>query len=469
MAREQHMGNTEPQSGFERRVARYLSPFQKFIAMQPATGILLIAATILALLFANTGLHDTAEHFAEIHVGVIFNDWAFLLSLREWVSDGLLALFFFLIGLEIKRELLAGSLRHRKHIMMIIIAACGGMVIPALIYTALNYGTPGQAGWAIPMATDTAFAVGILALLVRFLSPSVAVFLAALAIIDDLGAILVITLFYTADLQLDPLIRAAAVFICLMVANRAGIRRGSVYMLLGVLLWWYVYQSGVHATLAGILMAIAIPSRPKLSKGDFIERARTLLFTFEVRGEKERRMLETPEQHSLAVQLETMVKAASTPLQRCETFFGHPVMIVILPLFALLNAGVVLNTGSIGAALGSPVTQGIILGLVIGKPLGITLGAWLVYKMGWGILPRGVGFREVTAAGILAGIGFTMSVFIATLGFGGQPELIADAKIGILLSSLLAALLGSLWACSSYKPMKEKEIRHPSPLNPLNR
>ena len=453
MAPDHHApDNSDPQSRFERRVARYLSPLQKFIDMQPATGILLIAATFLALLFANTGLHDRAEHFAEIHAGFVLNDWAFLLSLREWVSDGLLALFFFLIGLEIKRELLAGSLRHRKHVTMIVVAACGGMAMPALIYTALNYGTPGQAGWAIPMATDTAFAVGILALLVRFLSPAVAVFLAALAIIDDLGAILVITLFYTDSLQLDSLVRAGTVFACLVLANRAGIRRGGVYMLLGALLWWHVYQSGIHATLAGILMAIAIPSRPKVSKADFIQRARTLLFTFEVRGEKERKMLETPEQHMLAVDLERMIKADSTPLQRWETFLGHPVMIVILPLFALLNAGVVLNAESFGAALISPVTQGIMLGLVIGKPAGITLGAMLVYKMGWGVLPRGVRFREVLAAGLLAGIGFTMSVFIATLGFGQNPALIAEAKIGILLSSLLAAVLGSLWAYFSYKP-----------------
>lgn len=444
--------NADPQSRFEQRVARYLSPFQKFIDMQPATGILLIAATFMALLFANSGLHDTAEHLAELHFGFVLDDWAFLLSLREWVSDGLLALFFFLIGLEIKRELLAGSLRHRKHVLMIVVAACGGMMVPALIYTALNHGTPGQAGWAIPMATDTAFAVGILALLARFLSPAVAVFLAALAIIDDLGAILVIAFFYTQDLQMVALIRAAAVFTCLLLVNRAGIRRGSVYVLLGLLLWWYVYQSGIHATLAGILLAAAIPSRPKFSKATFIERARALLFTFEVRGDQQRKMLETPEQHSLAVQLEGVVKAASTPLQRWETFLGHPVMIVILPLFALLNAGVVLNAGSVGMALTSPVTQGIILGLVIGKPAGITLGAFLVYKAGWGVLPRGVRFREVIAAGLLAGIGFTMSVFIATLGFGEHPELVADAKIGILLSSLLAALLGSLWASLSYRP-----------------
>lgn len=440
------------QSRLEKRVARYLSPFENFIHKQAATGILLIAATVIALICANTPLQKWSEHVAEMHLGFMFNDLAFLLSIREWVSDGLLALFFFLIGLEIKREVLGGSLRRRKHVILIVLAACGGMLFPALIYTALNHGTPGQAGWAIPMATDTAFALGILALLARWLSPAVGIFLAALAIIDDLGAILVITLFYTHELDCMPLIKAAFVFAALLLANRAGIRRWLVYTVLGILLWWYVYQSGVHATLAGILMAITIPSRPRLSKSSFVERTRALLFTFEVRGDEERKMLETPEQHSLTVDMEQVVKAASTPLQRWETFLSNPVMIVILPLFALLNAGVVLNMASLGEAMTSPVTLGIVGGLVIGKPLGITLGAMLAYKMGWGSLPRGVRFREVLTAGLLAGIGFTMSVFIATLGFSNDPDLIAHAKIGILLSSILSAVLGTVWVYGSYKP-----------------
>ncbi len=440
------------QSRLEKRVARYFSPFENFIQKQAATGILLIAATLIALLCANTALHDWSEHLAEIHMGIMFNDWAFLLSIRHWVSDGLLALFFLLIGLEIKREVLAGSLRRRKHVVLIILAACGGMLFPAILYTILNHGTPGQAGWAIPMATDTAFALGILALLARWLSPAVGIFLAALAIIDDLGAILVITLFYTHELDCIPLIKAAIVFAVLLLVNRAGIRRTLVYTLLGILLWWYVYQSGVHATLAGILMAITIPSRPRLSKSNFVERTRALLFTFEVRGDEERKILETPEQHSLTVDMEQVVKAASTPLQRWETSLSSPVMIFILPLFALLNAGVVLNMAAIDAAITSSVTLGIVGGLVIGKPLGITLGAMLAYKMGWGSLPRGLQFREVVTAGLLAGIGFTMSVFIATLGFSNNPDLIAEAKIGILLSSLLSAALGAIWVYTTYKP-----------------
>lgn len=442
------------QSRLERRVARYLNPFESFIHKQPATGILLIAATILALIFANTGLHQATEHLAEIKTGFVFHDWSFLLSIREWVSSGLLALFFFLIGLEIKREMLGGSLRRRKHVILIMMAASGGMIIPALIYTVFNHDTPGQAGWAIPMATDTAFALGILALLARWLSPAVGIFLAALAIFDDLGAILVITLFYSHELNCEPLIKAAIVFAILVLCNRAGIRRWLIYTVLGIILWWYIYQSGVHATLAGLLMALTIPARPRLSKSSFIERTRALLFTFEVRGDDGRMMLETPEQHSLTVDMEQIVKAASTPLQRWETFLSSPVMIFILPLFALLNAGILLNGDTIGAALLSPVTLGIVAGLVIGKPLGIALCAYLAVKLKWGVLPRGVHMREVLAAGLLAGIGFTMSIFIATLGFENHPEYISPAKMGILFSSLISAILGSFWVYYTFKPGK---------------
>jgi NhaA family Na+:H+ antiporter len=382
---------------------------------------------------------------------VVFHHWHFVLSLKEWVGSGLMALFFFLIGLELKREVLAGKLRHPQQISLIIIAAIGGMIFPAFIYWVFNHGTAGARGWAIPMATDTAFAIGVLAMLAKRVSYGISIFLTAMAIFDDIGAIAIISIFYAHDLQISALLYAGGVLAVLFIINASGVRNGGIYAFLGIILWACIYHSGVHATLAGLLLAVAIPARTRLGQTGFLEEMRVLLSIFE-KQQQERYaqglgpdILSSARQHSLTTDIGVTIKAASTPLQRWETFLLNPVGIVVLPLFALCTAGVSLSGPEVSAALSSTVTLGIIAGLVIGKPLGISLLVWIGLKLKLGQLPEGMTFSEVIGAGMLGGIGFTMSLFIATLSFEHHPDMIDAAKTGILFASFISAITACVW------------------------
>lgn len=456
MRKPTHRSEKTLQSFLESRVEKFFTPLENFIYKQTTAALFLLIATIIALVLANSPWNDLTQAIAHFEAGVVFHHWQFLLPLKEWISSGLMALFFFLIGLELKRETLAGRLRNPQQISLIIMAALGGMVLPALIYWAFNHGTPGAHGWAIPMATDTAFAIGVLALLARKVSYGVSIFLMAMAIFDDIGAIAVISVFYAHDIQIDFLIWSSLTLVILMAVNAAGVRNGWVYAALGVILWACVFHSGIHATLAGLLLAIAIPARTRLGQTRFLEEIRGLLSIFEKeQGERhikglDARILGAEHQHHLTTDIEDTIRDSSTPLQRWETFLIYPIGIIVLPLFALFNAGVSLSMTEMAVAFHSPVTQGIVAGLVIGKPVGVCLLVFAGLKMKIGRLPEGMGFSEVAGAGMLAGIGFTMSLFVTALSFEHAPHLVDDAKIGILAASVISALAASMWITASY-------------------
>ncbi|MCS2151940.1 Na+/H+ antiporter NhaA [Scandinavium goeteborgense] len=372
---------------------------QRFFSNEASGGIILIIAAALAMLLANMGstsglYHSFLETPVQLKVGALEINKNMLL----WINDALMAVFFLLIGLEVKRELIVGSLASRRQAIFPVIAALGGMVVPALVYLAFNFQDPiTREGWAIPAATDIAFALGVLALLGSRVPASLKIFLMALAIIDDLGAIVIIALFYTSDLSLLSLGVAAAAIAALAILNLTGVRRTGIYILVGVILWTAVLKSGVHATLAGVIVGFFIPLKEQKGK-------------------------------SPAVQLEHVL---------------HPwVAYLILPLFAFANAGVSLQGVTI-EGLTSLLPLGIIAGLFIGKPLGISLFCWLALKMKWATLPAGTTIKQIMAVGVLCGIGFTMSIFIASLAFGNvDPALINWAKLGILIGSVLSAVVG---------------------------
>lgn len=453
-------GESTLQSLFERRVERFFSPLEDFFYKQTTAALFLVLATILSLVLANSPWEALARAIAGTEAGLVFYHWQLILPIQEWISAGLMALFFFLIGLELKREILAGRLRHPQQISLIIMAAVGGMIFPAIMYWIINNGGAGAHGWAIPMATDTAFAIGVLALLAKKVSYGISIFLTAMAIFDDVGAIAIISLFYADEVHISPLLFGLGTLVVLFLVNAAGIRKGWVYGFLGFVLWVSIYQSGIHATLAGLLLAVAIPARSRLSQTPFLARIGELLSIFE-RKDKERRelgldsrMLGASEQHSLATDIEDTIRAASTPLQRWETFLIYPIGIIVLPLFALFNAGIPLSGQAIAVTMSSPITLGIITGLVIGKPLGISLLVYIGLRLKVGKLPEGMRFTEVVGAGMLGGIGFTMSLFITTLSFHGYPNMIDAAKTGILFASLFSAVIASIWITLTHSNLR---------------
>ena len=421
-------------------IERVLGPFQRFFATSAAGGLVLLACTAVALAWANSPWAAGYHHLWETPVTVGAPGFGLTLSLHAWVNDGLMAVFFFLVGLEIKREVLVGELATRRSATLPVAAALGGMLAPALLYTAVNAGGPGARGWGVPMATDIAFALGILALLGDRVPAGLRVFLAALAIADDLGAVLVIALFYTSALDWGALAGAAVVLAALLGLNRAGARRPLTYALLGAVLWLLVLASGVHATIAGVLLAMTIPARTRINEVQFLDRAEASLADFRAADEPGTTVL-TNRGHQEAIQaLESACDAAQAPLQRIEHALHGFVAFVVMPIFALANAGVPLGAGA-GAALASPVALGVALGLVVGKPLGIVAASWLAVRSGAADLPAGVAWRHVHGAGWLGGIGFTMSLFVAGLAFADAATL-DTAKLGVLGASVLAGSVG---------------------------
>jgi NhaA family Na+:H+ antiporter len=414
-------------------------PFQQFFRTEAAGGVLLLVCALVALVWANTPW--AASYFALWSTVVTAGFGSFEISkpLLLWINDGLMAIFFFVVGLEIKREVLMGELGSPRKAALALVAALGGMVVPALLYTAVNAGGEGAAGWGIPMATDIAFALGVLALLGRRAPLALKVFLTALAIIDDLGAVLVIAFFYTAQLELGYLAFGAGVLAALVILNRSGVRRTAPYLVLGVALWLAFLKSGVHATIAGVLLAMTIPARRLLDDSAFLARGRELLDRF-ARDVKPGEGLPTADQADVLHALEDAAERLDTPLHRMEHALHGWVAFGIMPVFALANAGVALGGG---LPLGSPVTLGVILGLFVGKQLGVTVFSWLAVRMGWAELPQGVSWRQLYGVSLLTGIGFTMSLFIANLAFD-SPAVLDGAKVGILAASLIAGVAGWL-------------------------
>jgi NhaA family Na+:H+ antiporter len=426
--------------GRERPVEKIVRPFQDFAHKQSSGGILLILATAVALIWANSpwGEGYAALWHTKLTVGI--GDFSISKDLTHWINDGLMAVLFLVVGLEIKREVLVGELSSARNAALPVAAAVGGVVVPAAIYLTINAGTEGSAGWGIPMATDIAFALGILALLGERAPVALKVFLTALAIVDDIVAVLVIAFFYTSEISWGALGVGAAFLAALVVANLIGVGRTLVYAVLGIGLWLCFLLSGVHATIAGVLLALTVPAISFINPGAFLDRGRYILDRFERAGEKGENVLSNEERQAALHALNHAAYELEPPLHELEHTLHPWVVFAIMPIFALANAGVPLG-GGIADALTSPVALGILAGLVVGKQLGITLFAWLAVRSGISELPGGINWRHVYGVGWLAGIGFTMSLFITDLAFS-EGSLVDAAKLGILVASVIAGGVG---------------------------
>lgn len=413
---------------------------QEFTRLAASGGIVLLIATLLALFSANSPLAETYFTLWNTPFAFSFGDFALSEHLLGWVNDGLMVIFFFVVGLEIKREILSGELAEPKQAALPIAGAIGGMIVPAIIYALFNWAGPGLEGWGVPMATDIAFTLGILTVLGNRVPFTLKVFFTALAIADDLGAILVIALFYTAEISWLVLGVAALFFVALVGLNRARVRAALPYSLLGIGLWLAFLESGVHPTIAGVLLALTIPTRSPPDMRGLLLQAVTLLDSFQLPIDWQ----DEPgsRRQAAAQSLETIADRMQSPAQQLQSELAPWSTYVILPIFALANAGVTLGGEALSNLL-SPVSLGIIFGLVVGKPLGIALFAWLTVRLGLAELPGGVHWRQLFAASCLAGIGFTISLFIAGAAFE-DPALVTTAKAAILVASILAALLGTL-------------------------
>jgi Na+:H+ antiporter, NhaA family len=414
-----------------------ISPFVRFARMEAAGGILLLASTLTALIWANSPWERSYHAIWSSPFVVGFGKFSLTESRHEWINDGLMAIFFFLVGLEIKREVLIGELSSLRQAAFPMMAAVGGTVVPALIYVFFNRGTDAIHGWGVPMATDIAFALGVLALLGSRIPVSLKVFVAALAIVDDIIAVLVIALFYTDEIHAVSLVVATVLLAISFGMNLLGVRKPAIYALIGVGVWAAILQSGVHATVAGVLMAFTIPARTYLDRNEFLSRGRYLLDKFEAAGPHS--FAEHAALHSLEAQCELM----ESPLHRIEHSLQPWVSFLVMPLFALSNAGVHV-LGNLMAALTHTVSLGVGLGLFIGKPLGVWSFAWISAKTKIASPPAEVSWTKIFGASWLCGIGFTMSLFIATLAFGEGP-LLDTAKIGTLAASVAAGICGSMF------------------------
>jgi NhaA family Na+:H+ antiporter len=421
-----------------------MTPFEEFIHQEASSGIILMLCALVAIIIANSPLFSSYDQFLHQYLVIGSEKWGLKYSVHHWINDGLMVFFFFLVGLEIKREILVGELADKRQAILPIAAAFGGMLIPALIYASLNKGEALN-GWGIPMATDIAFALGIMALLGNRIPKALTGFLLAVAIVDDLGAVLIIAIFYTEQIHFGALLFAAFCFVFLILANWAGIRRPSVYGVVGIFLWLGMLKSGVHATLAGVLTALAVPARSACSPALFFHKMQELLTKFKQDCAPGMTIMENSKQQGNLQSMENAIHNMESPLQRMEHNLHTFVPFVIVPVFALANAGIPIDLKSIGTTLTQPVTIGVICGLILGKTIGIILASMLVLKLKLSSLPKDVTLSHLFGVSLLAAIGFTMSIFIGSLAFSDQPQFLLQAKIGIVFASCLAGIGGYLW------------------------
>jgi NhaA family Na+:H+ antiporter len=405
--------------------ARVIRPLRDFLATESAGGVALLVATAIALVWANSPWQDSYTELWSTDVTVGIGSHVLSMDLQHWVNDGLMTLFFFVVGLEIKRELVTGELRDPRVAALPALAAVGGMVVPAALFIAFNRSGDGFDGWGIPMATDIAMAVGVLSLFSKRVPPSLKLFLLALAIVDDIGAILVIAIFYSAGIELIWLVEGAAVVGGMVLLRLLGVTRIAPFVVLGVVLWLAVHESGVHATIAGVVLGLLTPTRP-------FQRA-------ELIDEDELTDLSSVE---AVRETATLARQSVSVVEYLEHVLHPWTSLLIVPLFALANAGVTVTGGALSDALSSSVTQGIVIGLVVGKFVGITSFTWVAQRTGVAVMPQGATWRGVLAVAAIGGIGFTVSLFVASLAFTGGT--LDEAKIGILAGSLLAAAGGTL-------------------------
>ncbi|MFH1121660.1 MAG: Na+/H+ antiporter NhaA [Bacteroidota bacterium] len=417
-----------------------IDPMKRFLNNSTMSGIVLFSSALIAILLSNSPWADDFHHFWEIRFSIGFHDWQLSKSLHHWINDGLMAVFFFVVGLELKREIISGELSNPRAALLPIVAAIGGMLVPALIFLIINPSGEASGGWGIPMATDIAFALGFLYMLGDKVPVSLKIFLTALAIADDLGAVLVIAFFYTSDINVISLLTGAGFMLVLIIANRIGISNTLFYGIVGIGgLWLAFLMSGVHATIAAVLAAFTIPAKVKYSEDVFDRKLSGLLARFREAHPNNSPTVTTEQLHILE-KVRYVSKKALTPLQRLEHSMHPLVAFIIMPLFALANAGITLSAESL-SLLTSNITIGVFLGLLLGKVVGIVGLVTMLIRFGWAELPVDFTRRHLLGAGFLAGIGFTMSLFISNLAFENKIY-IEEAKMGILLASVVAGLIG---------------------------
>ncbi|MBN4056696.1 Na+/H+ antiporter NhaA [bacterium AH-315-J21] len=415
-----------------RPVQRLTKPLRRFLHIEASGGMVLLGATIAALLIANSPFAETYHGFWNQLFGVSMGGAEISYPLWYWVNDGLMVIFFFVIGLELKRELTTGELSQKRKIILPAVAAIGGAAIPALIFLALQQGEPSQVGWAIPMATDIAFVVGILSLLGKRVPHGLKIFLLSVAIVDDLLAVSVIAIFFTESIHLFWLALSVGGFGVIVLLKKIGVRSVPVYTIVGCAIWFFTLKSGVHPTIAGVILGLLTPATSFLER---MSARKTLVTIGETTAEADEKKARKA-QFTLAQAALFTARESVSPLERLETMLHPWVAFLIMPVFALANAAVTLNVSSFGESL----SIAVILGLVAGKPIGILLSSFLVIAVGWASLPEKVGWLTMIGAGALAGIGFTMSLFIASLALDGT--LLETAKGGVLIGSGISMLLG---------------------------
>lgn len=417
---------------------KILSPFQKFVNLQSSTGILLLATTIIALVWANSAFSESYQSFWQYEIGIVTDSFELVKPLILWVNDGLMSIFFFLIGLEIKREFLIGELNSTKKVMFPLFGALGGIALPVILYLVLNQNPDTLKGWGIPMATDIAFALAVLKVLGNRVPTSLKIFLTAFAIVDDLGAVLVIAIFYSGDLNLLMLGGALGILVFIYILSYRGLYSEFVTIIAGFIVWLLFLKAGLHPTLAGILMAFAVPVRQKISTDEFTDQLDSI-----VKNIKESTILQKPvlsgEQLELIDDLEDWSDKYRSPLQHLEHKLHNWVAYLVIPIFALANAGVAINgEGGLETAL----VVNIMICLILGKSIGISTVIFAARKLKLIEVPSDITNRQIIGVSFLAGIGFTMAIFIAGLAFNSSPEYIDSAKIGILIGSFISAILG---------------------------
>ncbi|MDY7231064.1 Na+/H+ antiporter NhaA [Hyalangium rubrum] len=412
-----------------------IAPLQAFFRLEASSGILLALCAVAAMVWANSGWAGSYTGLFDAPLALELAGSRGAFSFREFINDGLMTFFFFLVGMEIKRELSAGELRTPSRAMLPLIAALGGMVVPAGLYMIFNAGTPAAKGWAIPMATDIAFSIGCLTLLKGRVSHGLVVFLTALAIFDDIGGILVIAFFYGTGVHVEWLLGALGVVLLLGVCNRFYVRNGMVYALLGAALWYTMHHGGVHATLSGVVLGMCIPARPTRRGREVLTELSAYIT----------RCVEEPEDEAVRgaqiLYIEEQLEDIEPPLNRFVHLWHGYVAYVIVPLFALANSGISLEGMSL-SDLTKPLPLGIMVGLFVGKQVGIFLFTWVAVKARVSPMPGGSKVTQLHGVAVVAGIGFTVALFVATLAFAKEPELLTEAKLGILLGSLLSAVVG---------------------------
>ncbi|MFO0661191.1 MAG: Na+/H+ antiporter NhaA [Polyangiaceae bacterium] len=438
-------------------------PFQRFLETESSSGIVLLAVTVFALLWANSPWHETYEALLHVHLSLGFGERSVSWPLHHWINDGLMTVFFLVAGMEIKRELVVGELRSLRRAALPLIAATGGMIVPAVIFASLNASSASLRGWGIPMATDIAFALGGITLLGRRVPSSLYVFLAALAIFDDLGAIIVIALFYGSQTNFSALALAALITGVLVLFARLRVQAIWPYILVGLALWVALLFSGIHATLAGVILGLCIPARAPRSTSDILaDLDRGLAVLRQLLQRHEHHDAHEQEEGAIAA-IERHLESVQPPLDRLQHGLHSVVALGILPLFALANAGVSLHLDtSHSEALHSAL--GVALGLLLGKPIGVLGATFLAIRAGFAPLPTGARWSQLIGVGLLAGIGFTMSIFIASLAFPGDPALQESAKIGILAASSICLVSGVLWLWKVCDPLPSQTVDTPLPV-----